>query len=182
MPALSAKSRFKRTTSITPKLLSEIITSSRKETLARLHPTLKLSKCFLTSIISTMDGRFMTMDIINLYLNNPHEHQRYLRIRIDDVPQYLINEYNLISKIKTDGYTSKFKKGVYGLPQAGKLTNCLLALILNKACYYRAITTPGLLRYKWRPIMFCLIVDGFGVQIWRQRTCIASQEQFDKAL
>ena len=50
------------------------------------------------------------MDIINLYLNNPHEHQRYLRIRIDDVPQYLINEYNLISKIKTDGYTSKFKR------------------------------------------------------------------------
>ena len=30
--------------------------------------------------------------------------------------------------------------------------------------YYQRFTTPGLWRNKWRPILFCLILDDFGIE------------------
>ena len=44
------------------------------------------------------------------------------------------------------------------------LANKQLRIRLEKEGYFEAITTPGLLRQKWRPIQFCLIVDDFGVE------------------
>ena len=35
---------------------------------------------------------------------------------------------------------------------------------LEKEGYYETTMTPGLWRHKWHPIMFCLIVDDFGVE------------------
>ena len=35
---------------------------------------------------------------------------------------------------------------------------------LEKEGYYETATTPGLWCHKWRPIMFCLVVDDFGVE------------------
>jgi hypothetical protein len=54
--------------------------------------------------------------------------------------------------------------GMYGLKQAGKLANDLLSQRLFGHGYYQCETTPGLWRHKWRPVMFVLIVDDFGVQ------------------
>ena len=42
--------------------------------------------------------------------------------------------------------------------------NKLLEQRLNKAGYYQCTTNPGLWRHKWRPILFCLIVDNFGIE------------------
>ena len=53
---------------------------------------------------------------------------------------------------------------MYGLKQAGKLANELLATRLFGQGYYQCATTPGLWRHKWRPVIFALIVDDFGVQ------------------
>ena len=71
-------------------------------------PTANLEtvKMLSNSIISTMEGKFMTMDTKKIYLNTLLENYEYLRICIDNVPQYFINKYNLISKIKMNGYTS----------------------------------------------------------------------------
>ena len=44
------------------------------------------------------------------------------------------------------------------------LSNKLLEQHLNKADYYQCPTTPGLWRHRWSPILFCLIVDGFGIE------------------
>ena len=44
------------------------------------------------------------------------------------------------------------------------LSNKLLEQRLNKAGYYQCPTTPSLWRHKWRPILFCLIVDDFGIK------------------
>eukprot|EP00804_Cyclotella_cryptica_P009897 CCRYP_014166-RA/>CCRYP_014166-RA protein AED:0.44 eAED:0.44 QI:0/-1/0/1/-1/1/1/0/170 len=56
------------------------------------------------------------------------------------------------------------RKGIYGLPQSGILAQKLLAERLAKKGYYQCECTPGLWRHKWRPIMFTLIVDDFGVK------------------
>ena len=44
------------------------------------------------------------------------------------------------------------------------LSNDLLRTRLNNTGYYETTTTPGLWRHKWRPIMFGLIVDDFGIK------------------
>ena len=43
-------------------------------------------KCLLNSIISTLDARFMTMDIKDFYLNNPMEQYEYMHIPVKDIP------------------------------------------------------------------------------------------------
>ena len=49
------------------------------------------------------------------------------------------------------------------------LSNKLLEALLNKAGYYQCPTTPGLWRHKWRPTLFCLIVDDFGIEYVNKR-------------
>ena len=44
------------------------------------------------------------------------------------------------------------------------LSKKLLEQRLNKAGYYQCPTTPGIWRHKWCPILFCLIVDDFGIE------------------
>jgi hypothetical protein len=56
------------------------------------------------------------------------------------------------------------ERGVYGLPQAGKLANDLLKERLAKHGYTSTPTTPGLWQHKTRPITFTLVVDDFGVK------------------
>ena len=49
------------------------------------------------------------------------------------------------------------------------LSNKILEERLNKASYYQCPTTPGLWRHKWRPILFYLIVDDFGIEYVNKR-------------
>ena len=44
------------------------------------------------------------------------------------------------------------------------LANTLLLTRLYISGYYKKTTTPGIWRHKWRPIMFLLIVDDFGIE------------------
>jgi hypothetical protein len=53
---------------------------------------------------------------------------------------------------------------MYGLSQAGILTNQLLEKCLANKGYYQCQHTPGLWRHVWRDITFCLVVDDFGVK------------------
>ena len=55
-------------------------------------------------------------------------------------------------------------RGAYVLPQSGIIANNLLRPRLEKEGYYETATTPGLWRHKWCTIMFCIIVDNFGVK------------------
>jgi hypothetical protein len=57
----------------------------------------------------------------------------------------------------------EIQMGMYSLPQASKLANKLLEKRLNAKGYYHCQHTPGLWRHMWRDIMFCLIVNDFGI-------------------
>ena len=67
---------------------------------------------------------------------------------------------------------------MYGLKQAGKLSNILLAEKLHLHGYYQCEITPGLWRHKWRQVMFVLIVDNFDVKYVRK----ADAEHLQQAL
>ena len=62
----------------------------------------------------------------------------------------------------------EIQKGIYGLPQSGKIANDKLNLHLAKICYEPAPITPGLWWYQKRPLQFSLVVDDFGVKYERQ--------------
>jgi len=126
---------------------------------------LTLVKLIMNSVISTEGARFMTGDIKNFYLNTPLKRYEYLRLRLSDLPDEIIEEYKLNEKATPDGMVFlEVRKGMYGLPQAGLLAQELLAERLAKKGYHQSKTTPGLWKHKWRPVQFTLVVDDFGVK------------------
>jgi hypothetical protein len=124
-----------------------------------------VAKILFNSVISTPGARFMTIDISNFYLMTPLLHPKYIRIRLTNLPEEIINEYKLKEKATAKGYISlEVVKGMYGLPQAGLLANGLLEKRLNKDGYYQSKLVPGLWKHKTRTIQFTLVVDDFGVK------------------
>jgi hypothetical protein len=104
------------------------------------------------------------MVLSNFYLGTPLDRPEFVRIKLSVIPQEVINAYGL-DKYAYNGWVFFIiTKGMYGLKQAGKLANELLATRLFGQGYYQCATTPGLRRHKWQPIIFALIVDDFGVQ------------------
>eukprot|EP00804_Cyclotella_cryptica_P017724 CCRYP_001164-RA/>CCRYP_001164-RA protein AED:0.37 eAED:0.27 QI:0/0/0/1/0.33/0.25/4/0/1265 len=118
----------------------------------------------LNSVLSRRGAKFGTFDISNFYLQTPLARPEYIKIKITDIPQEFINEYNLLHHVHNDWVYFEIHKGIYGLPQSGILAQKLLAECLAKEGYYQCTCTPGLWRHKWRPVMFTLIVDDFGVK------------------
>ena len=62
----------------------------------------------------------------------------------------------------------EIQKGMYGLPQAGKIANDKLKLHLDKFGYKPATITPGLWRHQTCLLLFSLVVDDFGIKYERQ--------------
>ena len=58
----------------------------------------------------------------------------------------------------------EISKGVYGLPEAGKLAQDRLYAHLQEHGYYLINGSTGMFRHKTRPTIFSLVVDDFGVQ------------------
>ena len=113
----------------------------------------------------------MTMDIKDFYRNTPMARYEYMRLRIADMPDNVIEHYNLRNKATPDGYIScKNQKGIYGLPQAGIITQQLLKESLKQHGYRQSQTTPGVWKHATRLISFSLIVDNFGESMLAKRT------------
>jgi hypothetical protein len=93
-------------------------------------------KLLINSIISTAGAKFMTMDIKNFYLNTPMTRYKYMRLRIANMPEDVIEHYNLCDKATPDGYVyCEIQKGMYGQPQAGIIAQQLLEERLKQHGY-----------------------------------------------
>ena len=124
-----------------------------------------LIKILLNSVISTKNAKFMSIDVSSFYLNTPLPRYEYLKLKLSDVPQEVIDEYDLTKKATSDGHVYvEVRKGMYGLPQAGLIAQQLLEKRLNKEGYRQSEVVPGLWTHDWRPITFSLVVDDFGVK------------------
>jgi hypothetical protein len=77
----------------------------------------------LNSVISTPRARFLGIDIKDLYLGTVMTQYEYMRIPLQMLPTAIIEQYNLIPLIHNNCVYVKIRKGMYGLPQAGKLAN-----------------------------------------------------------
>ena len=57
-----------------------------------------LVKVHANSVISTPGAQYMTLDVKNFYLNTPMLRFEHVKIKIDDIPDEIIAEYNLREK------------------------------------------------------------------------------------
>ena len=65
------------------------------------------------------------------------ERPEYMRLKISDMPNNIIEQYKLNEKVKPNGYVYvKIQKVMYGLPQAGSIAQQLLEKRLNAKGYY----------------------------------------------
>jgi hypothetical protein len=143
---------------------------------------LLLIEIFLNSVISTTGARFANADISNFYLMTPLRRKEYAKIRLSDIPEEVIKEYNLREKATPDRWVYiEVGRGMYGLPQAGSLGHDLLQKRLNKEGYFQSQIMPGFWKHKTRPIQFVLVVDDFGIKYLKQANLdhlIASLEKY----
>ena len=66
------------------------------------------------SVISMEGARFMTMDISNFYLITPLSRPEYIWIKLSDIPDKIIKDYNLLKKAtKDESIYIKANKGMY---------------------------------------------------------------------
>jgi len=107
-----------------------------------------VAKMLFNSVVSTKGARFMTLDNSNFYLMTPLKRPEYIRVKLADIPQEIIDEYKLREKATPDGSIHiEANKGMYGLPQAGLLANELLEERLNENGYRQSKLVPGLWKH-----------------------------------
>jgi hypothetical protein len=88
-----------------------------------------------------------------------------MRLKLLDMQEDVIEHYILRDITTPDGYVyCEIRQGMYGLPQAGIVAQDLLAKRLKEHGYSQSKTMPGLWKHKWRPIIFSLVINDFGVK------------------
>ena len=84
------------------------------------------------------------VDIKDFYLCTPMKRFEYMRLKITDIPEEIIREYELQALVTSDGYVyCEIQKGMYGLPQAGIIAQELLKEQLAKYGYHQSKIIPG---------------------------------------
>jgi hypothetical protein len=121
------------------------------------------SKCLWNSTISTEGTTYMCLDVNNFYLVTPMDSFEYKRIPIKLTPQEIIVQCKTIPLLSDGNVYIEVKRFMYGLPQAGILSNQLLARSLDIHGYHQTKFTAGLWQHVTHPIQFTLVVDDFGV-------------------
>jgi hypothetical protein len=106
----------------------------------------------------------MTIDMKDFYLNTPIDEYECMRIPDKVIPDCIMEQYKLAPLVHNGYVLVETRKGMYGLPKAGKLASDRLVEHLARSGYVQAKRTPGLFTHVHRPIIFSLVVDDFGVQ------------------
>jgi hypothetical protein len=125
---------------------------------------LATAKLLFNSVLSTPNARFMTVDIKDFYLNTPMDHYKNMMILVSLIPKAIFDQYKL-GPLDHNGHVYiEIQKGMYGLPQAGKIANGALVPYLALHGYHQCTYTPGLFKHSTCPVIFSLVVDDFGIQ------------------
>lgn len=122
-------------------------------------------KIHCNDVISTPNARCVDADLGNFYLNSPMDRPEFVRILLVDIPDEIIDEYNLREKADDKGAVYfQVNKGMYGLPQAGILAFELLKKRLAQYGYHPTKHTHGLWKHESSDLSFVLVVDDFSIK------------------
>ena len=94
----------------------------------------------------------MTMDTLNVYLMTQLARPEYIRVKLSDIPDEIITEYNLKAKATKDGSVYiVVNRGMYGLPQSGLLANKHLEKTPEQAGLSPEQTCPWVMEARLAP-------------------------------
>jgi hypothetical protein len=111
-----------------------------------------LFKILVNSIIS--NATCLMMDIKDFYLNTPMTRPEYMCLKLSDIPEEVIEHYNLRNIATPEEYVyCEVNKGMYGLPQAGIIAQELLEKRLGEYGYHQSKIVNGFWKHKTRPIV-----------------------------
>ncbi len=125
---------------------------------------LTTSKLMWSSILSTVDAKYMCLDSKNFYLTVLLDRFEYMKMSILLFPDWIVQQYVLHKHVHNNFIYIEMRRAVWGLLQAGILANKLLCKHLLPHSYYECPNTPGLWKHKTLPILFTLVVNDFGVK------------------
>ena len=83
-------------------------------------------KVHLNGVVSTEGGRFADSDVKDFYLKMPWKKPRFGKVRVKYTPQATIDKCDLQDMIEDGWLYFEINKGMYGIPEAGRLANYLL--------------------------------------------------------
>ncbi len=126
------------------------------------------AKLYWNSVLSTPKARYMCLNIGNFYLTTTLDCYEYMKMPINLFPPWIIDHYDLHTKVVRGYIYLQMHEAVWGLPQASILANKLLPKHLAPHCYYECKITPGLWMHTTRPIMFTLVAGNVGVKYEQQ--------------
>jgi hypothetical protein len=84
---------------------------------------LTTAKILVNSVLSTTNGKMVTTDLKDFYLGTPMERYECMRIPIHMLPDDIMELYELHDLMHNGHACVEIRKGMCGLPQAGKLAN-----------------------------------------------------------
>ena len=130
---------------------------------------MEVVKILLNSVVST-NANWMTIDIVDYYLGTPLPRPEYLRIPIKFIPDWVIAKYSFEPFIATGSILFEVNKGMYGLPQAGKLAQERLCAHLLPFGYAQDPNVPCLFKHESNGMQFTLVVDDFGIKYFSRES------------
>ncbi len=125
----------------------------------------------LNSVVSD-NVFFGTADLTDFYLGTPVtlplSQRQFIPIDVDSYSPAVLARLSLLPFIRTTRNGKRFvifhiDQTMYGLKDAGKLSNLRLVSLLSASGFLET-TTPCLFRHVSRPISFVLVVDDFGIK------------------
>ena len=95
--------------------------------------TIKIHLNSTTSTKYAKYAKYVATDIGNFYTSSKLELSEYMRIHLSIIPQEIIDEYDVIKYVETDGYVYVEITGtMYRLSQSGRIANQYLQKHLAK--------------------------------------------------
>ena len=122
------------------------------------------AKCLFDSVINTKFSKFLGLGIEYFYLDTNMDDYKHMWLPRWIFRQYFIYENNIEHLSINNRILVKICKGIYGLPQAGRLAYIVLIKHLQLHRYTRSGFTIGLFKYATGDTMFILVIDDFGVK------------------
>ena len=116
-------------------------------------------KLLLNSVVSTPGAEFFTADTSSFYLITPRKCKKYVGLNLSYMLEDVVEHCYIFIAIKRE---------MYGLPQAGLLSQGLLEERVGKRGYYQSEYTTVLWLHKTCSIELFLCVDDFEVKYVRE--------------
>ena len=124
---------------------------------------MEVVKILINSALSD-DENLMVLDIKDYYLGTPLDTTEFISIDCKFIPEDCMIKYNLHQYVHNGRILHSVHKGMYGLPQAGALSQKQLVKHLETDGYYQSKLVPCLFIHRTNSIRFTLIVDDFLVK------------------